>query len=121
MPLLLSSGSAPHGASPQVVTLTLNPALDLSTSVDVIEPWRKLRCHDPHLDPGGGGVNVARVVHELGGQCVAVVALGSHIGSVVASSLLRQGVRLRRVAIRSTTRQNFAVTEMSTGKQFRFV
>ncbi len=106
---------------PIVVTLTLNPALDVSTSVDSIEPWHKLRCDDPQMDPGGGGVNVARVVHALGGSSIAVAALGGHVGSQVATSLRRHGVGLRRIRTRSGTRQNFSVVERSTGKQFRFV
>ena len=104
-----------------VVTLTLNAALDLSTAVDSIEPWRKLRCETAQLDPGGGGINVARVVHTLGGRTVAVAALGGHVGSEVATALTRQGIALRRVRTRRGTRQNFAVTERSTGRQFRFL
>lgn len=108
--------------SPRIVTLTLSPALDLSTAVDAIEPWKKLRCQSPpRSDPGGGGINVARVVLELGGDPVAVAALGGHVGSLVADSLRSQGITLRRVNVRSATRQNFAVTERSTGQQFRFV
>ena len=104
-----------------VVTLTLNPSLDLSTSVGTIEPWRKLRCENAQADPGGGGINVARVVQALGGHAVAIAALGGHIGSEVAAALARQGVPLRRVRTRHGTRQNFAVTERSTGRQFRFL
>ena len=104
-----------------VVALTLNPALDLSTAVEVIEPWRKLRCEAAQLDPGGGGINVARVVHALGGHAVAVAALGGHVGSEVAAALARHGIPLRRVRTSHGTRQNFAVTERSTGRQFRFV
>jgi len=104
-----------------VATLTLNPSLDLSTSVDSIEPWRKLRCETAQLDPGGGGINVARVVQTLGGRSLSVAALGGHVGSEVAASLRRQGVPLRRVRTSHGTRQNFAVTERSTGRQFRFI
>ena len=43
-----------------VVTLTLNPALDMSTEVGTLVPDVKLRCSEPMLDPGGGGLNVSR-------------------------------------------------------------
>ena len=105
----------------RIVTLTLSPALDLSTSVDTIEPWRKLRCETPRTDPGGGGINVARALRELGGDPVAVAAIGGHVGSLLADELRAQGIALRRVNVRRATRQNFAVTERSTGRQFRFV
>ena len=43
-----------------VVTLTLNPALDMSSEVAALIPDHKLRCSEPQLDPGGGGLNVSR-------------------------------------------------------------
>ena len=51
-----------------IVTLTANPALDISVRVQHVSPDRKLRCDRPQCEPGGGGINVARVVHELGGD-----------------------------------------------------
>ena len=56
---------------PSVVTLTLNPAVDVSTSVERVEPVRKLRCEAERRDPGGGGVNVARIAARLGAECCA--------------------------------------------------
>ena len=50
-----------------VLTITLNPALDVTTAIDRLQPLRKLRCAEPRLDPGGGGVNVSRAIKELGG------------------------------------------------------
>jgi len=108
-------------ATPTIVTLTLNPALDLSTSVGWLEPWHKLRCDTIRMDPGGGGVNVARVVKELGGSPIAVVALGGHVGSLLADSLRRSDIDLRRVNVRGVTRQSFSVTARASGEQYRFV
>ena len=51
---------------PEIVTLTINPAIDIFVNVDRVEPTRKLRCSPPKRDPGGGGINVARVAHRLG-------------------------------------------------------
>lgn len=104
-----------------IVTLTLNPALDVATSVERVEPWRKLRCAEQVTDPGGGGVNVARVVQELGGTSRAVVALGGHVGRLLEDELHARGVPARAVDVAAPTRQNFSVTELATGQQFRFV
>ncbi len=104
-----------------IVTLTLNPALDMSSAVDTIEPWRKLRAEQIHLHPGGGGINVARAIRELGGNPLVVAALGGHVGSIVADAVTDHGIDLQRVRVRGATRQNYAVTERSTGRQFRFV
>ncbi len=119
------TGGDPTGASSAdsglIVTLTLNPALDMSSAVATVEPWRKLRAERVHLHPGGGGINVARAIRELGGNPLVVAALGGHVGSIVADALTDYGIGLRRVRVRGATRQNYAVTERSTGRQFRFV
>lgn len=104
-----------------IATLTFNPALDLSTIVERVEPTHKLRCGPPRYDPGGGGINVARVVQRLGGEAVAVYAAGGPIGEMLHSYLDAEGVRQRPVPIAGTTRQNFTVDESSTRNQYRFV
>ncbi len=50
-----------------ILTLTLNPALDMATEVHELTPGHKLRCTEPMLDPGGGGLNVSRAIKALGG------------------------------------------------------
>ncbi|MEP4653088.1 MAG: hexose kinase [Ilumatobacter sp.] len=105
----------------RVVTLTFSPALDVATSVDVITPSRKLRCDAPRHEPGGGGINVARVAQRLGADAVAVAPLGGDRGRRVAEQLGKEGVTVEQVIVDHTIRQGFAVTEESTGRQFRFV
>lgn len=104
-----------------IVTLTLNPALDLSTSTAAILPSEKMRCATPRHDPGGGGINVARAVHALGGQAVAVFPAGGPTGKLLQDLLVAEGVLCEVVPIAGLTRENLAVDEVSTGRQFRFV
>lgn len=59
-----------------VLTITLNPALDMTTAVDRVLPEIKLRCAQPRFDPGGGGINVSRAIRIMGGHSTALVALG---------------------------------------------
>ena len=66
---------------PRLITLTLNPALDLAAEADAVVPTHKIRMHHEHADPGGGGVNVARVLHELGGDTLAILAAGGAPGA----------------------------------------
>jgi len=111
----------PPEDAPRIVTLTLNPALDLSTETERVEPERKLRCTAARRDPGGGGINVARVVNELGGEALAVVALGGPVGELVAEQLAACGVEFVAVEVEGGTRQSLTVTEQASGRQYRFV
>jgi 6-phosphofructokinase 2 len=104
-----------------VVTLTLNPALDLSTAVDAVVPFRKLRCEALRRDPGGGGINVARVVRRLEGDAVAVYPAGGPAGEFLERLVTAEGVTSRTIAIAGDTREDFTAFETNSGKQYRFV
>ncbi|HUI20391.1 MAG TPA: 1-phosphofructokinase family hexose kinase [Methylocella sp.] len=104
-----------------IVTLTLNPALDLSTSVKKLIPGHKLRCEEPRRDPGGGGVNVARVISRLGGDVTAVYPAGGQSGAMLQRLLRDEGVASRVVPTRGATRENFHVFEEDTRQQYRFI
>jgi 6-phosphofructokinase 2 len=104
-----------------IVTATPNPALDVSTSVGRVVPEHKLRCGPTRLDPGGGGINVSRVVRNLGGRSIAVYAVGGPTGQAYRELLEREGIVGRAVRIAASTRESFTVDETDTGKQFRFV
>jgi 6-phosphofructokinase 2 len=118
----LPSGSAPSGAGHvPILTLTLNPALDMATTLPCLVPDEKLRCTDPQLDPGGGGINVARAIHALGGETLALVALGGLTGDRLAALLRQSGVSFLGITGPGETRQSLTVTEDATGRQFRFM
>ncbi|MCK8644203.1 1-phosphofructokinase family hexose kinase [Mycobacterium colombiense] len=104
-----------------IVTLTLNPALDITTSVDVVRPTDKMRCQTTRYDPGGGGINVARVANVLGASVSAIFTAGGPAGARVASLVAEQGVPCQRVDIAGQTRESFTVNENSSGQQYRFV
>jgi 6-phosphofructokinase 2 len=104
-----------------IVTLTMNPALDIATSTHRVEPAHKLRCTKPRYDPGGGGINVARAVHALGGEAVAIFPEGGAAGEMIRHLLDEEGVSYDRVAIAGFTRESLAVEERTTGNQFRLI
>ena len=105
----------------KIVTLTPNPALDIATHVEKLVPSHKLRCGPVHRDPGGGGINVARVVHRLGGKVVAVYACGGGSGDELRDLLRKEGLLNRAVHVAGHTRESFNVTEDASGGQFRFI
>jgi 6-phosphofructokinase 2 len=107
--------------SPRLITLTLNPALDIAAEADAVVPTHKIRMHQAHSDPGGGGVNVARVLHELGGDVLAVLAAGGASGRVIEEMLDEAGVKRRSVPIQGLTRVSLNVQDCSSGLEYRFV
>lgn len=104
-----------------IVTLTMNPSIDGSARTDVVRPIRKIRTKDERYDPGGGGINVARVVSELGGPPLAIYLAGGATGSVLDGLLETARIPRRRIPIRDHTRISHAVFEESSGLEYRFV
>lgn len=104
-----------------IVTLTMNPALDVTTSTPAIEPTHKLRCTAPRYDPGGGGINVARTIVRLGGDVLAIFPSGGATGAYLTRLMEREAVPTQVIPIAGTTRESFAVTDEGSGEQFRFV
>ena len=104
----------------KVVTLTMNPALDVGTAIHSVAPEIKLRCAEPRFHPGGGGINVSRAIRFLGGESSAVYAAGGHNGMMLAQLLDSEGIEHHPVSIAGITRENLVVYEESTSLQYRF-
>ncbi|MGR3805344.1 1-phosphofructokinase family hexose kinase [Marinibacterium profundimaris] len=104
-----------------ILTITLNPAVDLATSAAEVLPELKLRCTHPQVDPGGGGINVARAVRLLGGQATALLAIGGTTGARLLELLTLEGVPTVAFQGPGETRQSLSVTETASGLQYRFV
>jgi 6-phosphofructokinase 2 len=107
--------------SPRIITLTLNPALDIACSARRVVHTHKIHTNDDHLDPGGGGINVARVLHELGGDTLAVMMAGGVTGALIEELLDEAHVPHLNIPIRGYTRICFNVFETSTNLEYRFV
>ncbi len=104
-----------------IVTLTLNPAIDASCQAEVVRPIHKIRTSDERYDPGGGGINVARVIRELGGEALAVYFAGGLTGQAFNRMIDAIGLAHRVVPIAGMTRVSHTVYERSSGQEYRFV
>jgi 6-phosphofructokinase 2 len=104
-----------------VRTLTLNPSIDVSSDAERIAPTRKVRTCNERIDPGGGGINVARVLHRMGMKVEAVFLAGGATGGAFDGLVERQGLARRALAIADDTRTSLTIHETSTGKEYRFV
>ncbi|MGV1087312.1 MAG: 1-phosphofructokinase family hexose kinase [Mycobacterium sp.] len=108
-------------AGHRIVTLCMNPALDITTSTAEVHPTDKLRCAAARYDPGGGGINVAGVAQVLGADSTAVFPAGGPAGELVNHLLVAEGLAVQRIPIGGSTRESFTVNELSTERQYRFV
>jgi 6-phosphofructokinase 2 len=104
-----------------ILTVTLNPALDISTTVDNVVPEEKLRCEEPVLEAGGGGINVARAIGAMGGRAHAFVAISGYHGQQFLDILRQEPLIPEVFHTHGETRQSLAVIDRGTGEQFRFV
>lgn len=104
-----------------IITLTMNPALDKSTSFDQLVPEKKLRCSPLILEAGGGGVNVSKALQKLKGSSIAVFTSGGVNGKSIEDLLSQQGITIRSISIKGNSRENFSAAESSTNAQYRFV
>lgn len=104
-----------------ILTITLNPALDITTSASRVLPEVKLRCAIPRYDPGGGGLNVSRAIRLMDGHSEALVALGGATGQKLARLMQETGITLLSLPAPGETRQSLTVNDEAMSQQFRFV
>ncbi|MBS1510297.1 MAG: 1-phosphofructokinase family hexose kinase [Bacteroidetes bacterium] len=103
----------------KIVTLTLSPCIDKNTAVPTFIPEKKLRCTQPQLEPGGGGINVARAIHHLGGVALAVFPSGGYTGKYFNHLLNQEQIPCCVIETENETRENITIFEESTGRQYR--
>ncbi|CCD90618.1 putative carbohydrate kinase pfkB family; 6-phosphofructokinase [Bradyrhizobium sp. ORS 375] len=104
-----------------IVTITPNPAVDVSTTVEKIVPVAKLRGTSQRRDPGGGGINVARVITRLGGDVTALYPVGGPTGLLLKQLIESEGVTSRTWTTAEDTREDFFVQERASGQPYRFI
>lgn len=105
---------------PSVVTITVSPCIDISTSVPELIPDKKLHCGIARKEPGGGGINVSRVLHRLGCDTTAVYMAGGYTGEYFTKMMEKEKVPVKVIKTTSHTRENFVVAETLKNIQYRF-
>lgn len=103
-----------------IITITFNPCIDKSTSVNVLKPEKKLRCTPPVFEPGGGGINVARAIKRLGGEAIAVYPSGGYSGKFLNILLEQENITELNIETKQHTRENMIVLDTATNQQYRF-
>ena len=112
--------SKPQIMANKILTITLNPTVDKSSTVDKIKPEKKLRCTAPKYEPGGGGINVSRGLERLGIKSTALFFSGGRTGELLEKLLDEENIFVNTIQTSAETRENFIVVDKSHNDQYRF-
>ncbi len=105
---------------PRIVTITFSPCIDKSTSVASLIPEKKLRCASPKLEPGGGGINVARALKKLGSDAIAIYPSGGYTGKFFNHLMDIENIQSIIIETTNETRENIIVLDEQDNCQYRF-
>lgn len=98
-----------------ILTVTPNPALDLTWRVERLVEGGTHRADAGAARAGGKGLNVARVAHAEGTEALAVTTLGGRVGEEFAAELIASGVPHALVPVAAETRRSIAVVDETLG------
>ncbi len=104
----------------RIVTLTFSPCIDKSTTVEFLAPDIKMNCTSVTLEPGGGGINVARALSKLGAKAKAMYISGGCNGKEFEKLMEQENIPSIVIAGVHETRENIIIVDESNGKQYRF-
>ena len=103
-----------------IVTITFSPCIDKTTSIKKLLPDKKLKCSAPKLEPGGGGINVARAIKKLGGNATAIFPSGGYTGKYFNHLLEQEKIEAVIIEVQNETRENIIVLDEAENVQYRF-
>ena len=98
-----------------ILTVTPNPALDLTWRVDRLVEGGTHRADAGAARAGGKGLNVARVAHAEGADVLALTTSGGRVGDEFAAELRASGVPHALVPVAAETRRSIAVVDEELG------
>ncbi|ALX66090.1 1-phosphofructokinase family hexose kinase [Microbacterium sp. XT11] len=98
-----------------ILTVTPNPALDLTWHVDRLVVGATHRADAGAVRAGGKGLNVARVAHAQGAEVVAITTVGGRTGIEFAAELTASGVPHALIEVAGATRQSVAIVDEALG------
>ncbi|MFJ3175307.1 1-phosphofructokinase family hexose kinase [Streptomyces roseus] len=107
--------------TPEIVTLTMNPTVDLCWEVDRLEGTGKNRARVRSVGVGGGGINVARHVGRFGGRATAVHTSGGEVGLRLNRLLDEEGIDHVAVGIDDETREALVLFETASRRSYHVV
>jgi len=103
-----------------IITLTVNPALDKSTHFKGLVAEQKIRCSEPRFDAGGGGINVSKAISRLNGNSFALFTSGGPLGKMLEELVTKETIDFQAIPIQTWTRESFVAVDENTNSQYRF-
>lgn len=100
----------------KVFTVTLNPSIDKTVVIDRLQPYGLNRVLQSESDPGGKGINVARVLHSFGTEVVVTGFVAGSTGKMLADFLQTTGLVCDFLEIPGQTRTNMKVFDQTEKK-----
>jgi 1-phosphofructokinase family hexose kinase len=97
-----------------IVSVTLNPSLDEWVTLPRLRPGRLNRAEEFARYPGGKGINVSRVAHELGHPTLAIALAGGHDGQILGELLRAGRIPARLIQVPGSTRNNYQLFSSDT-------
>lgn len=104
-----------------IVTLTLNPAIDVACEADEVRHTQKTRTYNEHIEPGGGGINVARALCGFAAPAKAIYLAGGVSGRVLDEMVAERGIERDTIWVKGDTRISLNVRERASKSEYRFV
>ncbi|MGB4902716.1 MAG: 1-phosphofructokinase family hexose kinase [Saprospiraceae bacterium] len=104
-----------------ILTITLNPSIDISVHVTKLIPEEKLRCEQYEKEVGGGGINVAKGLNRLGLDSCALFFSAGQNGRWVEQRLADDHQRILPVNVAGETRENITIDDISSHLEYRLV
>lgn len=94
-----------------IYTITLNPAIDKTVTIDNFGVDKVNRVKNIQLDPGGKGINVSKMVKNLNGTSKAITVVGGHSGELLTDMLEDAGIDFEAIQCEGETRTNIKVCD----------
>lgn len=92
-----------------IITVTMNPSIDISYPLETLKLDTVNRVPLVSKTAGGKGLNVTRVINQLGGDVLATGLLGGHHGAFIESQLNTEGINHQFAKIAGETRNSIAI------------
>lgn len=102
-----------------IVTITPNPSVDISYFLSKFELGQAHRIDKEVKDPGGKGINVAKVAHILGSKLATTGFLGGSSGKFISNALKEMKLDARFIEIDGETRSSIAINDGTKTTELR--